>query len=414
MKVISFIVEYNPFHNGHRYHLEQSIASTNATHTIAIMSGSFVQRGEPSLVDKWTKAKMAIDNGMDLVIELPFIYSCQSAELFAHGAIHIMDSLNIVDNICFGTELDDLHSLDRIAKVLLEEPTEFKEGLRKYLSQGFSFPKARSSALIDYFEYNSLDQVQDCKVILKQSNNILAIEYLKALHRLRSKIKPVSVKRSGSDYNDISLGIEFASATGIRKSILENGLDSIRNYVPYASFQVLSDFDHMYGGFNSIENYYSIFRYLIATCNTNEIEHLFDVDHGLVNRIMQQIERSQDMYSLIDNISTKRYPKTRIQRILIHLLNRLNKDEIIKLYKANPPYIRILGSNDRGFSLIREIEKNSTIPIINKFSDHRKYTDSIMKEFIHYEEKATDIYFLGLNRTMLKMDYRTSPYIKRR
>lgn len=413
MKIAAFVVEYNPFHNGHKYHLEESIKLTGATHTIAIMSGSFVQRGEPSLVDKWTKAKMAIENGIDLVIELPFIYSCQSAELFAHGAVHIMNSLNIVDYICFGSELDDIKSIDKISKILLEEPREFKEHLKRYLSKGHSFPQSRSLALIDYLQHDTLDSCQDYKNILKQSNNILAIEYLKALHRLKSKIQPICIGRVGSNYNDESLNMKFSSATAIRKAIFNSGLSSVESEIPCESFRILEKFYNQYKMFNSMENYFSILRYLITAYEPDELLNYFDVDSGLTNRIKQQLERSYDMDCLIDNISTKRYPKTRIKRILVHILNRLYRDKIIELYENPPSYIRILGSNENGFSLIRKISESSPITIINRFSDHKKYTDKYMKNFIYHEKKATDIYFLGLNKPISNMDYIISPYIKK-
>ena len=187
MKVVGFITEYNPFHYGHKYHLEQSINITGATHSLAIMSSSFVQRGEPSIVDKWTKAKIAIENGVDLVIELPFIYAAQSAELFALGGIKIMEALKIVDYISFGSEVGNLEPLQYVADILIDEPSEFKINLKNYLNLGMSFPSARSLAIKDYLSQNS-SLNHDYESILKQSNNILAIEYLKALKRLNSSI----------------------------------------------------------------------------------------------------------------------------------------------------------------------------------------------------------------------------------
>ena len=414
MKVIAFITEYNPFHNGHKYHLERSLALTNATHTIAVMSGSFVQRGEPSFVDKWTKAKMAIENGIDLVIELPFIYSCQSAELFAYGAINIINSLNVVKNISFGSESNNIDILSEIAKVLLEEPIEFKEILKKYLSQGLSFPKSRSLAIKDYFENILLQDFNNYENILKQSNNILAIEYLKALYILNSDIQPITIKRLGPDYKEKEITKGFASATGIRNHILKGGIHSIKNYVPQPSYKLLKEYKDKYKNFNSIENYDRIINYLIITSKNDKLKSLLDVDRGLANRIKQQGEKYNDIRALIDKISTKRYPKTRIQRILMHLLNDLNKNTIKELYKAQAPYIRILGSNKKGFEILREIKEKSDIPIINRFSDYKKYNNPVIDKFIYYEEKATDIYFMGLNLDipLVKMDYKTSQYIK--
>ena len=195
MNILGLITEYNPFHYGHKYHLEESLSKTNSDYSVAVMSGSFVQRGEPSFIDKWTKAKMAVENGVDLVIELPFIYSSQSAELFALGAVKLLNSLNIVDFLSFGSEIGDLEPLNIISKVLLEEPTEFKTNLSYNLSLGYSFPVSRSLALEMFLKDDPLSNKYNFKTILKQSNNILGIEYIKALSKTNSNIKPITIKR---------------------------------------------------------------------------------------------------------------------------------------------------------------------------------------------------------------------------
>lgn len=225
MKVVGLITEYNPFHLGHKHHLDMSKNITKADYSIAIVSGSFVQRGEPSLVDKWTKAKIAIDNGVNLVLELPFIFSTQSAELFAYGSIALLNKLNIVDYVVFGSESNNLNFLNKIASILIEEPLCYKNSLKHYIDLGNSFPVSRSNALEDYFlKYKIKDKdSQSINNTLKMSNNILAIEYLKALKNLNSKIKPITIQRIGSNYKDSLLNQDIASATSIRQTILNNG-----------------------------------------------------------------------------------------------------------------------------------------------------------------------------------------------
>ena len=190
--VLAIIGEYNPFHNGHLYHLNESKKVSNSDYTIAVMTGNFVQRGNVSLVDKWTKARMAILNGVDLVIELPCIYSISSAENFALGAIKLINSLKIVDTLSFGTEIDDINILKECAEILTEEPEEFKSLLSHELSKGISFPKARENALLMY-----LNDIRRYANVLSSPNNILAIEYLKALTATNSTISPISIKRVG-------------------------------------------------------------------------------------------------------------------------------------------------------------------------------------------------------------------------
>lgn len=414
MKVVGFITEYNPFHYGHKYHLEKSLEMTGATHSIAIMSSSFVQRGEPSIVDKWTKARMAIENGVDLVIELPFLYSTQSAELFALGGVKIMDALNIVDYIAFGSEIGNLEPLNEIVDILLKEPDLFKKVLKDHLNLGMSFPTARSMAIKDYLSQNR-PLTYDYEAILKQSNNILAIEYLKALKQLNSNISPVAISRQGSDYKEEKINHLFASATAIRKSILENGVQSIKKLVPRPTYDLLQDFYHEHHSFNQLENYYSIIKFLLLTMDKNKLGEILDMEQGLENRIIEKSIPSKNIRDLIEQSSTKRYPKTRIQRILIHILNNLYGKSIKNLYEEQVPYIRFLGANHKGLELLNRIKQRSDVPILTKFSHYEDFENPVVDEFIHYEKKATDLYYFGLDGEIMlnNMDYKISPYIKK-
>ena len=235
-KVLGIIAEYNPFHNGHLYHINESKKAVNADYTIAIMSGNFVQRGDTSLVDKWSKAEMALKNGIDLVIELPLLYSISSAENFAEGSIKILNSLNLVDYLSFGSELCDVNILNEFANVLYYELKEFVSILNHELSKGFSFPKARENALLMY-----LNDIRKYANILSSPNNILAIEYLKALKKYKSSIVPVSIYRKKVDYNSTEIVDNFASATAIRKIAMTNDVWSLRQVMPKSSFDIMYD-----------------------------------------------------------------------------------------------------------------------------------------------------------------------------
>ncbi len=413
MKVLGFITEYNPFHFGHKYHLEESIRKTGASHTLAIMSSSFVQRGEPSIVDKWTKAKIAIENGVDLVIELPFIYSVQSAELFALGGIKTLDALNIVNYISFGSESGNLKPLLEIAKLLSHEPYEFRLKLKENLSLGLSFPSARSRAVCDYMKTNS-SYNYDYEAILKQSNNILAIEYLKAIESLNSAIKPIAISRQGSDYKDATISGKYASATAIRRSILEKGLKSIDGLLPRPSYDHLLAFYNEYNKFNEIDNYYSVLKYLLYFKDKESIRKILDIEHGLENRLIEKSLVSTSVKEIIKNTSSKRYPMTRIQRILIHLLSGLSGETIKDLYTKDVPYIRFLGANEKGLELLNLIKERSDIYLLTKYSHHENLQDKLVNEFAHYEKIATNLYYFGLEaKGHHNMDYKTSPYIKK-
>lgn len=415
MNVLGLITEYNPFHFGHIHHLKESLSITNSDASIAVMSGSFVQRGEPSLVDKWTRAKMAVDNGVDLVLELPVVYSVQSAELFALGAVKLLDSLNIVDSLSFGSEEGELESLEIIAEILIKEPVEFKYSLKKYLDLGNSFPVARSLALEDYFKIKSSSKSMDFKNILKQSNNILGIEYLKALHRIDSKIKPFTIKRIGSDYKDKTTQNKISSATGIRHTILHESLISSKSFLPLESFNLIEEYILNYNNFNSLENYSKIIRYLFLTADKEELKDLFDIDEGLENRILKFIKQDCNMETIISKTATRRYPSTRIQRIFIHLLLGLDQNNLKDFFSYENNYIRVLAANKKGLLLLNKIKDQSDLKIITKFSNYEKHNNKIINRFLELEKKATDIFFLGLNleKPLTDMDYYTSPYIKR-
>ncbi|HSH36507.1 nucleotidyltransferase [Schnuerera sp.] len=418
MKVVGLITEYNPFHLGHKYHLTKSKEVTNSDYSIVVMSGSFVQRGEPSLIDKWTKTKMAIDNGVDLVIELPFIFSTQSAELFAYGSIALLNSLNIVDYVVFGSELGSLDYLIKIAQILLDEPPYYKERLKKHLNDGNSFSVSRSNALKDYFcKFNiKLKHGIHLKDILKMSNNILAIEYLKALKKLNSKIQPVTIKRIGSSYRETQLNHKISSATGIRNKLINENIESVKSYMPIHSYGHLIDYINKYKKFNMLDNYTQIIHYLLRIRHINNLVNIMDVETGLENRIINKSSEYNNINSLIQEVSTKRYTKTRIQRILIHLMASLSEPIFKDLFNHYPAYIRVLGANKNGFILLNRIKEKSDLPIIIKFSEYNKYKDPYLKKILSYDKKATDLFFLGLNtsKPFMNMDYYTSPYIRKK
>ncbi len=415
MKVVGLITEYNPFHYGHLYHLQKSKEITNSDFSIAIMSGSFVQRGEPSIVDKWTKAKMAIDNGIDLVLELPTIYAVQSAELFAYGGIRLLDSLNIVDYFCFGSEEGNIEPLKKIAEILVDEPKDFRVKLKYYLDKGNSFPIARSMAIDEYFK-NDINLNFNPMSIMNSPNNILGIEYLKALYKYNIDILPITIKRIGSEYKEEQLNNKVASATAIRKKALNHNLIDLQNYIPPNTYNHLVKYLSQYGSLNTLENYSQILLYLLRTTDKNHLSKIMDVEDGLENRFIQYSFKYSDIKQITNTIITKRYTRTRIQRILTHLMLKLDKPTFLKLNNVYPKYIRVLGMNESGMKLLKEIKKNTSIPIINKFSDYKKYDDSMLEEMIHYDKLSTDLFFLGLKNTAYRFgnkDFTTSPYIKK-
>lgn len=415
MKVVGLIAEYNPFHNGHLYHLEKSKEITGSKYSIAIISGSFVQRGEPSFIDKWTKAKMAIENGIDLVIELPIIYTVQSAELFALGGINLLESLGIVNYISFGSEIGILEPLNLLAKLFVEEPNEYKVLLKQYLEKGLSFPMARSKSSVEFLQNRGFSKY-NFKDILKSPNNILAIEYLKILYKLNSDIIPITFSRQGTGYKDEHITNTIASATAIRKKGFENEFNVMKSALPPTSFNILKEYIDKYNSFNKLDNYSKILVYLLRTVNKEKLLQLMDVETGLENRLINFGLKYNDINLIINSTATKRYPKTRIQRILINLLLNIDKKTFNRLNNPYSRYIRVLGMNQNGMLLLREIKRNSNIPVINRFTDYNQYNNSYLQEMILYDKLATDLFFLGLGSEQLNSgnkDFTTSPYISK-
>ena len=422
MKILGLIVEYNPFHNGHLYHLQKSIEETKATHTVAVMSGNFLQRGEPALFDKYTRAQAAVKNGVDLVIELPTMFACQSAEIFSHGAVTLLNSLNCIDSICFGSEEGDIKILNTISKILVDEPNEFKISLKKYLDDGMLFPTARSLALFDYInKFNLLDISKEKLLdILNSSNNILGLEYIKSILKLNSQIKPHTITRIQSAYNSETIESNICSATAIRKLLKDlNNISSISNVVPSSTLDLIEDKidNKFYPMFD--DNYFDILSSIIVR-DKNILNTYFDVNEGIENKIYQSIFTSSTLDDLKESIKSKRYTMTKIKRTLNNILLGITKNDMDKVKNIDKiPYIRILAFNDKGREIIKNIKNNSDINIINKFSNISfSKDDEIFNTLIEYDIKASNVYNLVYyknNKNLLKgpMDFYISPkYVK--
>lgn len=392
--VVGIIAEYNPFHNGHAYHLAKSKELAKADYVIAVVSGNFVQRGNVSLINKWDKANMALAEGADLVIELPTVYSISSAENFAYGAIKILNSLNIVDYVAFGTELDDINILDRCADILYKEPQKFVNLLNHELSKGLSFPKARENALLMY-----LNDIRTYSNVLSSPNNILAIEYLKALKKLRSHISPISIKRKNAGYNDLEITNNFASATAIRKKIIDNKPAGLSKLMPANSYRILYNSIQKGHFVKDITSFEKEILYVLRKMSIKEIANLPDVSEGLEHSIKNAANSCNTIEEFMNIIKTKRYTNTRIQRILLYALLGITKDDMKNSAKVQP-YIRVLGMNKKGKDLISVISHSN--PSLNIITSVKKYIDSnpnkALQNMLNIDINATNTYTLGYEK----------------
>ncbi len=392
-RVIGVVAEYNPFHNGHYYHLQATKEITGAEYCVAVISGNFTQRGDTSIVNKWAKAYMAICGGADLVIELPTVYSISSAENFASGAVKILDNLKVVDAISFGAEANDLATLNNIANVLYEEPKAYTNILSHELKKGISYPAARENALMMY-----LNDIKRYANTLSSPNNILAIEYLKALKIQKSKLEPIMIRRKKVYYNDNKIVDDFASATAIRKLLQDGEYANLRKVIPRSSYTIIGQESRKGGMVLSLSKYEKEIIYTLRKMTVEEIADLPDVSEGLQFAIKNAANEANNLKDLISNIKSKRYTQTRIQRILLYALLGIDK-KLMENSRKVVPYVRVLGFTQKGKSLLSEISRRNPklniITSLKKYMNQNQNKNKVLAEMLEKDIFATDVYTLG-------------------
>lgn len=404
MNVLGIIAEYNPFHNGHRYHLQESVKAVQADCTVCVMSGNFTQRGEPAMADKWVRAAAAVDNGIDLVLELPFAFACNNAEYFAAGAVDILNRMGCVTHLSFGSEAGDLSALSAAAEYLSFETEELKRSIREFSDQGLSFPRARYEAVKKCMGESYSD-------VLRNANNILAVEYLKQLNLRGSRITPVTVKRYGTGYHDKDTFEDIASASAIRHKLGQaEDLEEVIRFVPNETYQVLQavDMDVKI----SFNHFYKLLIYKILMSDPEQLGSIFSATEGLENRVRKAAAESADMNSLISAILSKRYTYTRIHRLLTHTLVGLDKDSFRSIWSQGANYARVLGFSRKGASLIKTVKKEerNTIPILTNINRELS-KDSEEWKLLQYDITASDIYNLvAYGEIYSHSDYVRKPY----
>ena len=390
-KVLGIICEYNPFHNGHLYHLEQSKKITGSNYVVAIMSGNFTQRGNTAIIDKWSRTEAALKCGADLVIELPVLYATSSAENFADGSIRILDSLRIVDYLGFGCENPELTLLTDIADVLYKEPKIYKNILSDELKKGISFPKARETALLSYLGNN-----KKYSNIISSPNNILGIEYIKALKKCKSNIVPVPITRFEAGYNDLNYSGNIASATAIRNIIKNGNFEIVKNLLPPPSYEILMDNIKQGHIIPDLSVFEKQIIYNLRKMDTSEIAELPDVAEGLEFSIKKVANACNTISEFLVLIKSKRYTSTRIQRILLYSLLGITKKDMILSKKVNP-YVRVLGLNNKGKFMISEIAnanpKLEIITSVKRFND--RSNNKNLKLMLDKDIFATNVYSIG-------------------
>lgn len=393
MQAVGIIAEYNPFHNGHKLHIDRARQITGCRYVIAVMSGHFVQRGEPAIFDKWKRAEMAVSGGADLVLELPVVFAVRSAQFFAQGGVRLLHSLGVVSHICFGCEHDDIKALKNIADI--SETPQTLEKLHYYLANGCTYAAALGKALQSGTDYSP--------ETIASPNNILAIEYLRALHKFAPAIEPVSIRRRFANYHDQDIETAYASATAIRKDLLQRALyGKASQAMPLPVTAIINRLISEKRGPVTFNAFSSIILALLRALSLEKISSLPDVGEGLQHRIRECALKASNVDEFFQLLKSKRYTLTRLQRIITHALLGTNREMIHQADALGPPYARVLAFNDNGRKILRDLRKTSSIPVINKTTDYlnSKERDNrhlpLLQACLAADTLASDVYVLGM------------------
>lgn len=400
MNAAGIVVEYNPFHNGHAFHLDSTKKMTHADIIVAVMSGQFLQRGEPALLPKWYRAEMALKAGADIVIELPYQFSTQKADTFAFGGVSILASMGC-QSLCFGSESGNIELFQATLTFLEEHKEVFERTIKNYMVEGVSYPAAISAA---YTKLRPSDAVLD----LSRPNNILGIEYIRAIKKLRAPINAITIERSSADYHDETFSSEsIASATSIRKKIFsaEEGLDEIKPYVPFSTYVLLKQYAKNYGTFHSWENYWPYLRFRLMHSTPEELAEIYEVEEGLENRLIRVALSANSFHDFMSQVKTKRYTWTRLQRICLHILTNTKKNEM-KTRMEKVSYMRLLGMTEKGRKYLNSRKAHLPIPLISKISSYK--ADNIALDI-----RASRVYAMGAKKNfqqeLIEMDHIKPP-----
>lgn len=382
------VAEYNPFHNGHLYQLQDARQQSGADYTVVVMSGNFMQRGTPALLNKYRRAEMALRNGADLVLELPALYSVSSAEFFAMGAVTILDKLGVVSHLCFGSESGDVGILTRLAEILLEESEEFTTLLKQGLRQGLSYPGARTAALTQLHP-----DLMHCRDVLAQSNNILGIEYLKALKCRNSSMTPITTRRSSSNYGDRLMGSYQSSALALRHAIYDNcDILSLAAQMPDSAFKILES-SLAAAGAMRLDDYSNILHYKLLMEAPKGYTDYMDVSPDLSDRILKHLDEFTSFRTFCDLLKTKDMTYTRISRSLMHILLDIHTADMDAARKADyASYARVLGFRKDAEPLLSAIKKNGKLPLVTKLADAEKILDESSFQALKKELRINSIY----------------------
>lgn len=390
MKSCGLIVEYNPFHNGHLYHAEEAKKRTKADVMIAVMSGNFLQRGEPALVDKWTRAEMALAAGVDLVIELPVYASVQAADYFAKGAVSLLQALQC-DSLCFGAESGTGALFHEAASWFVNEESMFNQAFQEVKNQRVSYAKQMQQV------FKTLNPTLDLD--LTTPNNTLGFSYAKANLRYPYPMELHALTRQKTGYHDATIqDTHFASATAIRRTLLEGtGFDTLRSVLPTKSLTLLED-----APFVTWENYWPMLRYQIIVSSHDELRELYQMSEGIEFRLKEKVKEAHSFSEFIELVKNKRYTWVRLQRLCVAILLKSKKNEWLHLIE-HPQAIRVLGVNQIGREYLKRKKEHIQLPVITNITSKNQM-------LVEKDIQAGLVYEMG-HKGVMPQDFRRKPIL---
>lgn len=384
---LCIISEYNPFHFGHLYHLNESISQTDTDFKVAIISGNFVQRGEPSIINKWEKAKVALSAGFDLVLELPTLYAISSAENFANGSIKIADQIGS-NYISFGTESGDLEKLKKLSSLINKNEKEYITNVKEKIAEGFSYPKSQELVIDKMFGNEFLGV---CK-----PNNILGLEYLKSLNAISSNITPITVKRD----------LDKSSSSDVRALLRTSGfkIEDLKNSIPDFSYEILAENIENGNAVLSLKAFEKEIIYILRTIDNEKLKNIPDVPENMLSNLKKIACSTNSLDELITALKNKSITQARIQRILLYILLGITKSDM-ELSKRITPYVRVLGMSENGKKILSDISKDINV-ITSVKAFEKTCDDSDLLRMLEIDKKATDIYTLAyVKDSVANLDY---------
>ncbi len=395
MKATGIVVEYNPFHNGHLHHVAEAKKQSGAAIAVAVMSGQFLQRGEPAFVDKWTRTEMALQGGADVVVELPYAFATAQAADFAKGAVGLLDALQC-DSFCFGSEQGDIRPFLRSTELLASARGTYEAAIHESIKTGISYPKALNNAYLELT--GGSEEFAD----LTKPNNILGFHYIEAALTLSPSMKPYTIQRIGAGYHDLlDEQVAIASATGIRDAFFKGEpVDRLSSYMPGSTVELLRRFSEEHNGFVGWERFYPLLRFTILREGPERLARFVEIREGIENLIYDAAKKAGSFEQFISLIKSKRFTRTRIQRMLTHIFTGFTRAEAEAI--QSPEYIRLLGMNESGREYLNAHKKAIPLPIISRAAD-------LTGTMGQLDIRASALYLQGIGAASLKKEYITPP-----